>query len=126
MYPMGSLVASGARVTIGSDWPQDTFNPMDEIQYAVTRQPLDGSQPAPQPEQRITLAQAIAAYTRDAAYAVRDDKLDGTLEVGKAADIVVLDQDLFKIDVMSIHKTRVLLTLLDGEPVYRAPQFSFP
>ncbi|HEY3643712.1 MAG TPA: amidohydrolase [Gammaproteobacteria bacterium] len=126
MYPMGSVVATGAHVTIGSDWPQETFKPLDEIQYAVTRQPLDGSPPSTQPEQRITLEQALAAYTREGAYAVREEKLDGTLEVGKAADIVVLDQNLFKIDVMSIHKTRVLLTLLDGAPVYCDSKFELP
>lgn len=123
MYPMGSVVASGAHVTLGSDWPQETLKPLDEIQYAVTRQPLDGSKSSPQPEQRISVAQAIAAYTMEGAWAVREEKVDGTLEVGKAADVVVLDRNLFKIDAMSIHKARVLLTLLDGEPVYRDPQF---
>ncbi len=126
MYPIGSIAKAGGRLTGGSDWPQESMNPLDFIQYAMTRQPLDGSKPALQPEQRITLAQAIAAYTKDAAWAVRDDKLDGTLEAGKAADIVVLDQNLFKIDVMSIHKTHVLLTLLDGAPVYRDPKFTRP
>jgi len=126
MYPIGSIAKAGGRLTAGSDWPQLSMNPLDYIQYAVTRQPLDGRSPPLQPEQRITLAQAIAAYTRDAAWAVRDDKLDGTLEAGKAADIVVLDQNLFKVDVMSIHKTHVLLTLLDGDPVYRDPKFAMP
>lgn len=126
MYPIASIAKAGGRLTGGSDWPQESMNPLDYIQYALTRQPLDGSKPALQPEQRITLEQALAAYTRDAAWAVKDDKLDGTLEMGKAADMVVLDQDLFKIDVMSIHKTRVLLTLLDGEPVYRDPKFNWP
>ncbi|HEX4299703.1 MAG TPA: amidohydrolase, partial [Gammaproteobacteria bacterium] len=111
MYPIASIANAGGRLTGGSDWPQESMNPLDFIQYAVTRQPLDGGKPPLQPEQRITLAQAIAAYTKDAAWAVRDDKLDGTLEVGKAADLVVLDQNLFKIGVMSIHKTHVLLTL---------------
>jgi hypothetical protein len=124
MFPIGSIAAAGGRLTAGSDWPQLTLSPLDGIQYAMTRQPLDGSKPPLQPNERIGLAAAIAAYTRDAAWAVREDKLDGTLEVGKAADIVVLDRDLFKIDVMSIHKTRVLLTLLDGKPVYRDAKFN--
>jgi hypothetical protein len=57
---------------------------------------------------------------------VREDAVDGTIEAGKAADLVVLDQDLFKVDVMSIHKTRVLLTLLEGDPLYVAPGFTWP
>jgi hypothetical protein len=126
MFPIGSIAAAGGRLTAGSDWPQLTLSPLDGIQYAMTRQPLDGSKPPLLPNERISLAQAIAAYTRDAAWVVHEDKLDGTLEVGKAADIVVLDQNLFKVDVLSIHKTHVLLTLLDGEPVYRAPQFTWP
>ena len=126
MYPIASIAKAGGRLTAGSDWPQESMSPLDYIQYAVTRQPLDGNQPALQPEQRISVAQAIAAYTKDAAWAVRDDKLDGTLEAGKAADIVVLAQNLFKVDVMSIHKVRVLLTLLDGEPVYHDPKFPLP
>ena len=126
MYPIASIAKAGGRLTGGSDWPQESMNPLDYIQYALTRQPLDGSKPALQPEQRITLQQALVAYTRDAAWAVKEDKLDGTLETGKAADMVVLDQDLFKIDVMSIHKTHVLLTLLDGEPVYHDPAFNWP
>jgi predicted amidohydrolase YtcJ len=126
IYPMASVAAAGGRIVASSDWPQPTMSPLDGIQFAVTRQPLDGSKPSPQPEQRISLVQAMAAYTRDAAWVVREDKLDGTLETGKAADIVVLDQNLFKIDVMSIHKTHVLLTLLDGEPVYRDPKFTWP
>jgi predicted amidohydrolase YtcJ len=88
MYPIGSIAKAGGRLTGGSDWPQESMNPLDFIQYAVTRQPLDGRSPPLQPNERISLAQAIAAYTKDAAWAVRDDKLDGTLEVGKAADNV--------------------------------------
>ena len=126
VFPIASIAATGGRLTGGSDWPQPSMSPLDYIQYAVTRQPLDGSKPALQPEQRITVAQAIAAYTKDAAWAVRDDPLDGTLEVGKAADIVVLDRNLFKMNVMSIHETRVLLTLLDGEPVYRDLKLNWP
>ncbi len=125
MFPIGSIAATGARITAGSDWPQLSMNPLEGIQYAMTRQPLDGSKPPLQPEQRVGLPLMIAAYTKNAAWAVHDDSLDGTIEVGKAADLVVLDQNLFKIDVMSIHKTRVLLTLLDGEPVYRDPKWGW-
>lgn len=126
MYPMHAVAAAGGRLTIGSDWPQPTMNPVEEIQYAMTRQPLDGSKPPQQPEERISLAAALAAYTKDAAWAVREDAIDGSIEVGKAADLIVLNRNLFKIDVMAIHKTHVLLTLLNGEPVYRDPHFNWP
>jgi hypothetical protein len=126
MFPIGSIVAAGGRITAGSDWPQPSMNPLEFMQYAVTRQPLDGSKPPLQPEQRVSLEAILAAYTREAAWAVREDTLDGTIEVGKAADLVVLDQNLFKVDVMSIHKVHVLLTLLAGAPVYRDPKFAWP
>jgi len=126
MYPIASIAKAGGRLTAGSDWPQESMSPLDFIKYAITRQPLDGSKPALQPEQRITLAQAITAYTKDAAWAVREDSINGTIETGKAADLVVLDKNLFKVNVLSIHKVHVLLTLLDGEPVYRDPKFDRP
>jgi predicted amidohydrolase YtcJ len=126
IHPIASIAAAGATITGSSDWPSDTMNPLVGIQVAVTRQPLDGSKPPVQPGERITLAAAIAAYTRNAAWAAREDALNGTIEVGKAADLVVLEKDLFAIGVREIHKVGVLLTLLDGEPVYRDPAFPWP
>jgi predicted amidohydrolase YtcJ len=102
------------------------MNPLEAIQVAVTRQPLDGSKPAQQPQERIGLAAILAAYTIDAAWAAREEEIDGSIEVGKAADLVVLDRNLFGIEVLQLHQARVLLTLLDGEPVYRDPGFAWP
>ena len=79
-----------------------------------------------QPEQRVTLAAILAAYTVDAAWAVRAESEVGSIETGKAADLVVLDRNLFAIDASRLHEARVLLTLLDGEPVYREPGFAWP
>jgi hypothetical protein len=108
---------------MSSDWPATSLNPLDNIQMAVTRQPLDGRAAAKRPRERVDLATALAAYTKNAAWVAHEDDRDGSLEVGKAADLVVLDRNLFKTGALSLHKARVLLTLLDGEPVYRAPGF---
>jgi predicted amidohydrolase YtcJ len=119
IFPVAGVVAAGGRIVAGSDWPGPTMNPLDGIQYALTRQPLDGSKPPRQPEQRLTLATMLAAYTRDAAWAAREDALDGTLALGKAADLIVLDRNLFEVAPRDIHRVRVVLTLLDGRVVYR-------
>jgi len=67
----------------------------------------------------------LAAYTKDAAWVAREEAIDGSIEIGKAADLIVLDRNLFEVDVMALHKVRVLLTLLDGEPVYRDAHFAW-
>jgi predicted amidohydrolase YtcJ len=125
MYPIKSVADAGARILISSDWPALAVNPLEIIQYALTRQPLDGSKPPLQPDQRITLAQALAAYTINPAWASRSDADTGSIVVGKRADLVVLDRNLFETPVGEIHKARVLLTLLDGAPVYRDPDFAW-
>jgi predicted amidohydrolase YtcJ len=125
LYPAARIAAAGGRIVMSSDWPSTSLNPLDNIQVALTRQPLDGSRPALAPQERVDLATALAAYTRDAAWVVRDDGIDGTLEAGKAADLVVLDRNLFKTPAASLHQTRVLLTVLDGTTVYQAPDFGW-
>jgi hypothetical protein len=126
LYPAASIAAHGGRLVMSSDWPATSLNPLDNIQVAVTRQPLDGSKPAKRPEERVDLAAALAAYIRNAAWVAREDRIGGSLEVGKAADIVVLDRNLFRMAPGALHKARVLLTLLDGKPVYRDPRFPWP
>jgi len=124
MYPIKSIADAGGRILISSDWPSPAVNPLEIIQYALTRQPLDGSKPPLQPDQRIKLSQALAAYTINAAWASRSEADTGSIAVGKRADLVVLDRNLFEMPVGDIHKARVLLTLLDGESVYSDPQFT--
>jgi predicted amidohydrolase YtcJ len=123
LYPVRTVAKAGARILISSDWPAPAVNPLEIIQYAMTRQPLDGSRPPEQPDQRITLAEVLAAYTINPAWASRSDAETGSIVVGKRADLVVLDRNLFETPVGEIHKARVLLTLLDGESVYSDPQF---
>ncbi|MFY9552011.1 MAG: amidohydrolase [Thermoanaerobaculia bacterium] len=124
LYPIGSVFASGAAVAFGSDWSVSSMNPLDGIEVAVTRrQPSEGPGPAWLPEERIALPDAIAAYTIRGAYLDFSDRETGSIEVGKAADLIVLDSNLFEIPASRIHEAKVLWTLLDGQEVWRAPGF---
>jgi predicted amidohydrolase YtcJ len=115
MHPIASIAAGGGRIVAGSDWMSTSMNPLDSVRAAATRS--DG--------QRVSLAAILAAYTKDAAWAAREDTTDGTLAAGKAADLIVLDRNLFKRPAAWLNKAHVLLTLLDGKPVYRDPSFSW-
>jgi len=126
MFPIGAVAKAGGRILGSSDWPQPSMNPLEGIQYAVTRQPLDAGAPPVQPEQRADLATMLAAYTREGAWAAREEAIDGTIAVGKAADLVVLDRNLFEREPARLHEARVLLTLLDGDPVFRDAAIAWP
>jgi len=124
LVPIRSLLDAGARVVASSDWPSPVMDPLAAIQIGVTRRPLDGSAPSWHPEQRATLMQMLRAYTVDAAWVLRQERESGSIVVGKAADLIVLDRDLRRVDPMTLQNVRVLLTLLDGKPVYRDPAFA--
>lgn len=122
MYPIGSLQASGAMIAFGSDWSVSSANPFLGIEVAVRRADpdlADGRIHAP--DERISLAEALAAYTIQAAWVNGLERETGSLEPGKAADLVVIDRNLFAIDPREISETRVLLTLLEGQPVHGDP-----
>jgi predicted amidohydrolase YtcJ len=119
-YAFRSLLDNGAALAFGSDSPVEDLNVMIGIHAAVTRRRADGS-PGPEgwyPEQRLTVAEAVYAYTAGAAYASGEEAIKGTLTPGKLADLVVLSQDIFGIDPMEILETEVVATVLDGEVVY--------
>ena len=100
------------------------MNPLEGMEVAVTRrQPSQGPGPAWIPEERIPLPDAIAAYTIRGAYLDFSEKDTGSIEVGKLADLVVLDRNLFEIPPSQIHEAKVLVTLLEGKEVYRTPGF---
>jgi predicted amidohydrolase YtcJ len=127
LYPIGSVLASGGEFAFGSDWSVSSMNPFEGMEVAVTRrQPSQGPGPAWIPEERIALPEAIAAYTIRGAYLDFSEKDTGSIEVGKAADLIVLDRNLFEIPPSQIHDAKVLLTLLDGKEVFRASEFSAP
>ncbi len=119
IYPIGSLVRSGAVVAFGSDWFVSSANPFEQIEVAVTRMGPDGGGGEPFiPEERINLRDAIAGFTINAAYVNFQDDSTGSIEPGKLADLIVVDRNLFEIDPTEISEARVLLTLLDGLPVH--------
>lgn len=122
-YAFNSLLQQGARLTFGSDWPVAPSTPLEGIYAAVTRQTLDGKNPDGwYPEQKISVEQALRCYTINNAYAgFQEDRL-GVLKKGMLADFVVLDQNLLKIPPASIRNTQVLLTVVDGQEVYRKDQ----
>lgn len=126
LYRARSLIESGAHVSFGTDWAAagyfSTFKPLDVIQIGMTRQLLnkpDGPV-LPPADERLTLAQMIKGYTLDAAYQVRLDKRVGSIEVGKQADLVVLEKNLFEVKPHDIHKVKVDATMMNGRFTHNA------
>lgn len=118
-YAFRSLSDAGASLAFGTDWTVAPLNPMESLKAAVTRQTLDGKHPEGWvPEQKITLEEAIHAYTMGSAYAEFQEHLKGSLTPGKLADVVVLDRDLFAINAADLDKVKVTLTVVDGRVVY--------
>jgi len=119
LYPISSVLQNGGMIAFGSDWSVTTANPYYEIEVAVTRKDPDSGDAAVLiPEERIVLEDAIAAFTINAAYTNHLDEQTGSIEVGKQADLVVLDQNLFEVAPEAISATKVLLTLFEGKQVY--------
>ncbi len=118
-YAFRSLLDEGATLAFGSDWYVAPPDPLAGIYAAVTRRTLDGEHPDGWvPSQKITVEEALAAYTRDAAFAGFAEERTGTLEPGKLADLVVLDRDLVGIPPEQIREARVVATIVGGEVVY--------
>jgi predicted amidohydrolase YtcJ len=115
-----SISDAGGHLAFGSDWPVVTLNPWVGIQTAVTRQTAEGT-PAGGfvPEQRLTVEQAVDAYTLGAAFAGRREKTEGSLEVGKLADLIIISQNIFDINPHKIGATKVFTTIVGGHVVYQ-------
>jgi predicted amidohydrolase YtcJ len=120
-----SVARTGGRLAFGSDWPVVTLSPWYGVQNAVTRQTLAGEPKGGWlPGERVSLEQAIAGYTLGAAFSGHREASEGSLEEGKLADLIVLDQDLFQVAPSEIHKTKVLLTMVGGKVVYQSPEMA--
>ena len=121
-WPTKSLLATGAKVAPGSDWPSAVpdENPWVGVEALVTRRDPRGQTPGALWEaEAITLEDALRIYTRNGARALRLDVHAGSIEVGKLADFIVLDRDLFKVPVTDVGDTQVLETWFEGRLVYQ-------
>ena len=118
-YAFRSLIDSGAKPVFGSDWFVAPPIPLYGIYAAVTRRTLDDKNPKGWvPEQKITVEEALIAYTKNAAYASFDENIKGTLEPGKLADFVIINKDLFKINPAKIRDAKILQTWVGGKKVF--------
>jgi len=118
-YAFRDVIDAGAGVAFGSDWTVAPLDPILGIYAAVTRRTIDGANPNGWvPEQKITVEEALTAYTLGAARAMYLDGQLGTLEPGKYADLVVLNEDVLSIDPTAIEKVKVELTMVGGKIVY--------
>ncbi|WP_321827489.1 amidohydrolase [Maribacter dokdonensis] len=118
-YAFKSLLDAQAKIVFGSDWPVAPATPLDGIYAAVTRRTLDDKNPEGWvPEQKITVEQALTAYTKNAAYASFEDDIKGALEIGKLADFVVFDEDITKADPITIRDIKILATYVSGKKVF--------
>jgi len=118
IYPANSILEAGARLAYGADWPVASANPLEGLQVAVTRTNPENPDSGPLlPGEAVTLEQAVRAYTIDVAWVNRMDDAIGSIAVGKQADLVVLDRNIFEIPAEQIGTTKVLLTLFGGKPV---------
>lgn len=114
LYPIKSFYQANARLTLSSDWDVSELNPFIGIQNAVTRTP----------QELPSVEAAVRAYTINAAYVMRQEDKTGSLEVGKYADLIILDRDIFSVDKNQIRNTNVLLTMLEGKEVHKSTDFT--
>jgi predicted amidohydrolase YtcJ len=119
-YAFRSLLDSGAILAFGTDWTVAPLDPMISIYAAVTRRTLDDKHPNGWvPEQKITVDEAVRAYTLGSAFAEFQDTVKGTVSVNKYADLVMLDKNIFEINRNDIPTAKVVMTILDGKIVYQ-------
>ena len=127
VYPFASLVRAGAVLAMGSDWFVSSPDPIEQIHVAVNRKPApnypysNGNAEVFLPEQRLDLPTALAAFTMGSAFVNHLDSQTGSIEVGKAADLAVIDHDLFALPVDELASARVEQTFVAGRRVYAAP-----
>jgi predicted amidohydrolase YtcJ len=122
-YAFRSLLDAGVTLAFGSDWSVAPMDPLMGIYAAVTRRTLDGKHPDGWiPEQKISVAEAIKAFTLTPAFASFDENIKGSIEPGKLADMVVLSEDILHLDTSRLNTARVEMTIFDGRLVYERKQ----
>ncbi|MBK7802904.1 MAG: amidohydrolase [Chloracidobacterium sp.] len=118
-YAFRTLLDTGAVLAFGSDSPVAPLNPLFGVYAAVTRRTLDDKNPNGWiPEQKISVDEAVRAFTWGSAYGEFQENVKGTLEIGKLADMVILSDDIFTIDPVKIKDAKVLMTIVDGRVVF--------
>lgn len=121
MYRPQEVLRSGGRISLGTDWPAagyfSTYKPLDSIQIGVTRQLIGNpnAEVLSPVDQELTVEQAVHANTLGAAYQLRLDDRVGSVEVGKLADLIVLDRNILEVDPHEIHAANVEMTLMNGQ-----------
>src|SRR4029078_7121012 len=124
--PLASLVRAGAMLAMGSDWPVSSPDPIEQIHVAVNRAAApnyvygNGNDKVFLPEQRLDLPAGLAAFTLGSAYVNHFEGETGSVEIGKAADLAVIDRDLFAIPAEEIASARVEQTFVGGRRAYAA------
>ena len=119
LYPINTVLKTGAIIGFGSDWYVSSVNPLDGIEVAVTRLEPNGFTDVPLGKnEEISLAEAIKSYTINSAYVNFLDDRVGSIEIGKQADLIVLDKNLFDIEPSEINETKVMATLFNGKLVF--------
>ena len=122
-YAFRTFIDSGVRLAFGTDWTVAPLNPLQGIYAAVTRRTTDGKNPDGwYPEQKITLNEALIAYTLDAAYAGFNENLIGSIDIGKFADLIILNENLFQIPPEEIDKVLVDITIFNGKVIFKRQQ----
>ncbi|HUI62579.1 MAG TPA: amidohydrolase family protein, partial [Steroidobacteraceae bacterium] len=125
--PAGYLAAAGARIVYGSDWPVDALNEWFALKVGVTREndPAAGAKYAGRlsADTGLTVPAVLRAITANAAYELHAEREVGSIEVGKLADVIVLDRNVTKIPAAQIADVKVLLTVVGGQIVYQGPDF---
>src|SRR5699024_7210433 len=123
-YAFRSLIDAGATLAFGTDWPVAPLNPLFTVYAAVTRRTLDGKNPEGWvPEQKISVEEAVCAYTVGSAFAEFADDEKGTIQTGKLADLILLSENIFEIDPVEIENVQTLLTIVDGRIVWNDETF---
>jgi hypothetical protein len=118
-YAWRKLLDTGARILNGTDAPVEDLSPIQNFHATVTRQSAQGlPRGGFDPDQKLTRAEALRTMTRDAAYGSFAEGEKGSIEVGKLADLVVLSQDILSVPDDQLLKTEVLVTIVDGKPLY--------
>ena len=120
MYPIRSVHDAGGMVAGGSDWDVSTMNPLVAIETAIRRSdPDDEIDGTLNEDEKMDLTEMLKAYTINGAYLMHQDNLTGSIEIGKYADLIILEENLYEIPHEKIGEVKVIQTLLEGKTVFR-------